>query len=494
MNLCLAIDQSTSATKAVLFDTTGNVLDKVSRAHRQIYPRPGWVEHDAEEIWQNVLAVMREIVSRNRKKVSAIGSLSITNQRETIVVFDRATGRPLHHALVWQDRRGDAICAKLVKQGREKDVRAKTGLKIDTYFSASKLKCLIAEKPAIATALKNGKAAIGTIDSYLVHRLTNGTVFATDHTNASRTLLFDIRKLSWDKSLCKLFNVPVRALPEVRESSAAFGETNVNGIMPHAVPIVGVMGDSQASLFAQRCYYPGMAKATFGTGTSILLNIGEKFRPSKNGAVTALAYVWKGKPSYAFEGIINFSSATIEWLKNQAGLIRSTDEVKRLAANVPDNGGVYFVPAFAGLSAPHWNPNARAAILGMTAFTKKQHIVRAAEESIAYQIRDVLEMMRVGAKIRLENLHADGGPTRDRFLMQFTSDITRVELKVSQLAEASAWGATMNGLLGRRVYQSLEGLRRLPRRWKVYHPKMDAMRAKKFHDGWCRAVKQVLNP
>ncbi|HZI32640.1 MAG TPA: FGGY family carbohydrate kinase, partial [Candidatus Binatia bacterium] len=358
MSLILAIDQSTSATKAVLFNATGKVLDKASRDHRQIYPQPGWVEHDPQEIWKNVLAVVREVVTRNRKRVSDIAGLSITNQRETIMVFDRATGRPLHNALVWLDRRSDAICQKLRRQGHVESVRRKTGLKIDTYFSASKLKWLATEKPAIAAQLKNGKAVVGTMDTWLIHRLTGGKVFATEFTNASRTLLFDINKLRWDEQLCRLFSVPLQALPEVRESAAHFGTTTVNGLLPKEIPIVGVMGDSQASLFAQRCYRPGMVKATFGTGTSVLLNIGGKFKPSKRGAVTALAWVWQGKPTYAFEGIINFSAATIEWLKNQLGLIQSAGEVEKLAAKVPDNGGVYLVPAFAGLSAPHWNPDA----------------------------------------------------------------------------------------------------------------------------------------
>ena len=289
MSLILAIDQSTSATKAVLFDARGKVLDKVSKAHRQIYPQPGWVEHDAEEIWKNVLAVIREIAGRNRKKISRLAGLSLSNQRETVVVFDRKTGRPLHNAIVWQCRRGTAICEKLQQQGHGPMIRRKTGLMVDTYFSASKLKWLIAAKPDIAAQLKNGDAVIGTIDTFLIHRLTHGKVFATDATNASRTMLFDIGKLRWDESLCKLFNVPLRALPEVRECSAQFGATDANGIFPKPVPIVGVMGDSQASLFAQLCYKPGAAKATFGTGTSVLLNIGGTPRLSKRGAVTALA-------------------------------------------------------------------------------------------------------------------------------------------------------------------------------------------------------------
>jgi glycerol kinase len=492
MPLLLAIDQSTSATKAILFDATGRLVDKASRDHQQIYPQPGWVEHDAEEIWQNVLAVIREIVKRNRKRFSQVACLSITNQRETVLVFDRKTGKPLHNAIVWQCRRGDAICRKLSRQGRDKLVRKKTGLKIDTYFSASKLKWLIANKPDIAAKLKNGEAVIGTIDAYLVHRLTGGTVFATDYTNASRTLLFDIGKLRWDAELCKLFSVPLRALPEVRESAARFGETDAGGLLPKRVPIVGVMGDSQASLFAQRCYQPGMAKATFGTGTSVLLNIGDQFRVLKKGAVTALAWVWCGQPTYAFEGIINFSAATIEWLKNQLGLIQSASEVEALATSVADNGGVYLVPAFAGLSAPYWSPDARAAIVGMTAHTRKEHVVRAAQEAIAYQIRDVLDMMRADANVALQKLHADGGPTRNRFLMQFTVDMTGVELSVSEVAEISAWGAAMNGLLGLGLCKSLDEVSALPLGSKSFKPQMKSELVQKNYEGWKQAVKRVL--
>ena len=490
MSLILAIDQSTSATKAVLFDASGRVLAKASREHRQIYPRPGWVEHDAEEIWQNVLAVIREIVKGNRAKLSKIVALSITNQRETILVFDRKTGKPLHNAIVWQDRRGDTICRKLRSQ--ETLVRRKTGLKVDTYFSASKLKWLIAEKPALAAKLKNGGAVVGTIDTYLIHRLTGGKVFATDFTNASRTLLFDIGKLRWDEQLYRLFSVPLRALPEVRESSAHFGETDANGILPRALPIAGVMGDSQASLFAQCCFQPGTAKATFGTGTSVLLNVGNRFRPAAKNSIIALAWVLNGKPTYAAEGIINFSAATIAWLQNQLGLIASADEVEKLAGRVDSNGGVYLVPAFAGLSAPYWSPEARAAIVGMSGHTRKEHVARAALESIAYQIRDVLDMMRADAKLNLRNLHADGGPTRNKFLMQFTADITRTELRVSEVAESSAWGAAMNGFLGLGVYASVNAFAKSHRKTTVYRSRMNTAAAEKLHIGWLAAVKRIL--
>jgi glycerol kinase len=492
MSLILALDQSTSATKAVLFDGRGKVIDKASRTHRQIYPHPGWVEHDAEEIWQNVRGVIRDLARRNRHRFSKLAGLSISNQRETVLVFDRKTGRPLHNALVWQDRRGDALCGALTKQGHGPSVLRKTGLKIDTYFSASKVRWLVENKPAIAAKLKSGDALVGTIDAYLIHRLTGGRVFATDFTNASRTLLFDIGRLKWDADLCKLFKVPASALPEVRESAAHFGETDANSILPKSVPIVGVMGDSQASLFAQRCYQAGTAKATFGTGTSVLLNIGDTLRVSEKGAVTALAWVWQGKPTYAFEGLINFSAATIEWLKNQLGLIRSATEVEKLALSVKDNGGVYLVPAFAGLSAPYWSPEARAAIVGMTAHTNKAHIVRAAQEAISYQIRDVLDMMRADAKVKLQSLHADGGPTKNKFLMQFTADLTRTEIKVAEVAESSAWGAAMNGLLALGICRSFTDLEMLPRPQANFRPRMAPEEANRLHSDWEAAVKRVL--
>ncbi len=491
MTTILAIDQSTSATKAILFDTKGCIVARASREHRQIYPQPGWVEHDAEQIWENVLAVIREIAS-NSGRISDLVCLSITNQRETFVVFERATGRPLHNAIVWQCRRGDPVCREIRESGVEKQIQSKTGLKLDTYFSGSKLKWLVQNKPELAAKLQSGQAVVGTIDTYLIHRLTNGRVFASDHTNASRTLLFDVKNLRWDEQLCELFGLPICSLPEVRESAAEFGDTDAQGALPRRIPIRGVMGDSQASLFSQRCYQPGMAKATFGTGTSVLLNIGETFRISKKGCVTALAWVWQGKPTYAFEGLINFSGATLEWLKNQLGLIQTTTEIEPLATSIPDNGGVYLVPAFAGMSAPYWASDARAAIIGMTAFTRREHIVRAGLESIAYQIRDVLEMMRDEAGLALRELRADGGPSQNRFLMQFTTDITGVELKASQIAESSAWGAAMCGLLNTGYCKSLEDLAHLPHESQSYHPQMGPELVQHYFDGWKNAVSRIL--
>lgn len=486
----LALDQSTSATKAVLFTDQGTVLDRTTREHRQIYPQPGWVEHDAEEIWQNTLDVVRDLAARH--DLSTLVGVSLANQRETIVVFERGTGRPLHHAMVWQCRRGDDLCRALVRAGQNESIRSRTGLRVDTYFSASKLQWLVRERPDLAARLQAGEALIGTMDTYLVYRLTGGRVFATDSTNASRTLLFNIRELRWDDTLCELFQVPPRALPEVRESGAQFGETDVEGILPRPVPICGVMGDSQASLFAQACFKTGMAKATFGTGTSVLLNIGREFQLPAEGLVCALAWVIGGQPTYAFEGIINYSAATVAWLQHQLGLIRDAAETEPLARAVEDNGGVYLVPAFAGLSAPYWSPDARAAIVGMTAHTRREHVVRAALESIAYQLRDVLELMKSGATISLQSIHADGGPTANGFLMQFVADLCGLELRVANVPESSAWGAASAGLLGLGIHKSMETLAALPRAWTIYRPQMAPERARRLLEGWQSAVKRVL--
>ncbi len=490
--MILAIDQSTSATKALLFDTSGRLVDKTSLDHKQHYPQPGWVEHDAEEIWQNTLSVIKTIIGRNAKASAALLCLSITNQRETIVVFDRATGEPLHRAIVWQCRRGDPICAQLEQDGFGEKVHGKTGLKIDTYFPASKLKWMAQNCPEIKGGLQSGTALVGTVDTYLIYRLTRGNIFATDHTNASRTLLYDIGRLQWDDELCSMFDVPIHALPEVRESSANYGGTDLGGILDRPIPICGVMGDSQAALFAQRCFDEGMAKVTIGTGSSLLLNIGDELRLSEAGAVSTIAWVYDGKPTYSFEGIISYSAATIAWLVNQLELIDDPTETEALANSVDDNGGVYLVPAFAGLSAPYWSRSARAAIVGMTAHSTKGHVVRAALESIAYQIRDVLDMMKVGAGVTLRRIHADGGAAQNRFLMQFIADIVDLHVHVSEHPEFSALGATLAGTLGMGVYGSFDDLTGLPRESKIYSPQLDEEHRRTLYDGWKQAVQRVL--
>jgi glycerol kinase len=492
MNYLVGLDQSTSATKAVLFDKHGAVVDRIACEHKQHYPESGWVEHDAVEIWQNVVAVVRELCQRNADKLPEVAGLTIANQRETFVVFDRRSGEPLHRAIVWQCRRGEPICRELAAAGHEASVVAKTGLKLDTYFPASKIMWLLRERPDLAEAVRTGSACIGTIDAYLVHRLTDGREFATDHTNASRTLLYNVNQLGWDDALCELFEVPAAALPEVRDSNANFGQTDVAGVLPKALPICGVMGDSQASLFAQRCFEPGNCKATFGTGTSVLLNIGPDPKPSGIGGVLALAWVLDGVPTYAFEGIINYSSATIAWLRDQLGMIADAAESETLACRVPDNGGVYLVPAFAGLSAPHWKPNARAAILGMTGHTERAHIVRAALEAIAYQIRDVLDIMRLESGVAPQVLNADGGPTSNAFLMQFVADITRLELVVAEAPESSALGAAFAGMLGLGIHASPAELAALPRPCQHYRPQMPVEQAEQLLAGWQKAVRQVI--
>lgn len=492
MSLFLALDQSTSATKALLFDAEGRALDRESREHRQHYPRPGWVEHDAEEIWQNTLAVLAALLARHTQRLSEVVALSLTNQRETIVIFDRATGRPLHPAIVWQCRRGDSICAEHSTAGHAPLIHARTGLKLDAYFSASKLQWLARHREDLRTQLAEGSALIGTIDTYLIYRLTQGRVFATDSTNASRTLLYDISRLRWDEELCAVWEVPPRALPAVRESSASFGETTLDGLLPRALPIRGVMGDSQASLFAQRCFTPGAAKVTFGTGSSLLLNIGTKPRFPKTGVLTALAWVHAGVPVYAFEGIIISSASTLNWLRDQLCLAPDVAALESLAISVPDNGGVYLVPAFTGLGLPHWNPTARAAISGLSPHSDRRHIARAAFESIAFQISDALEAMRVEADVPIKAIHGDGGPTASRFLMQLCADIAGADLHVSTMADCSAYGAVLAGQLGSGVYRSLHDLEAIHRSETVYHAHpsdghIDAMRRE-----WHRSVQATF--
>ena len=487
----LALDQGTTSSRAIVFDEAGTIVAVSQREFEQHYPQSGWVEHDVAGIWATQHEVAAEALAAAKLKASDVAALGITNQRETVVVFDRATGAPLHNAIVWQCRRGAPICQELAEAGHEPFVQDRTGLKLDTYFPAAKLVHLMRERPDLASRLNAGDAVVGTIDAYLVHRLTGGAVFATDHTNASRTLLYDVRRLSWDQQLCDLFGVPQAALPEIRESAAMFGVTDVGGALPRAAPICGVMGDSQASLFAQRRFQPGEGKATFGTGTSVLLNIGHEPRPATASAVLALAWVLDARPTYAYEGLINCSAATIAWIRDQLGLIADAAESERLAQTVDDNGGVYFVPAFAGLSAPHWSPDARAAIVGMSGHTNKAHVVRAALESIAYQLRDVLDALRAESGVAPRVLSVDGGPTRNAFLMQLVADVTRVDLQVADVPESSACGAAQAGWigLGRRT---LADLAAESQSGATYRPQLPATEADRLYVGWQQAVRRVL--
>jgi len=490
--LFLAIDQSTSSTKAMLVTPDGSILDQKSHPHTQIYPQSGWVEHNAEEIFDNVLKVIFDLLHNHSEEADRLLALSITNQRETFVVFDRKSGKPLHNAIVWQCRRGYDVCQQLISEGHAEKVHQLTGLKIDTYFPASKLNWLLNVDPELKTKVKEGSALFGTIDTYLIYRLTGGKVYATDHTNTSRTLFYDIDMLDWSEELCDIFELEFGRLPEIRESAASFGKTDLDGPLHREIPICGVMGDSQAALFAQKCFSPGGAKVTFGTGSSILLNIGHQKLISDKSSVTALAWVLDDKPTYAFEGIINFTGATITWLRDQLGLIDDPSDTEEFALSVKNSGGVYLIPAFVGLSAPYWRSDARAAILGMTPSTTRAHIVRAALESIGYIVTDVLKAMGEEAGVDLQMIHADGGAVRNRFLMQFVADLNQLAVHAAQTPELSALGAIFSGCLGLKVISSLEELSHLPSRFTKYDPLMNSQTANSLFSGWKSAVQQVL--
>lgn len=489
----LSIDQSTSATKVLLFTTDGTVVDSASREHRQHYPQPGWVEHDAQEIWQNVLAALSDVVARQRHAIDSLLALSLTNQRETIVVFERTTGNPAAPAIVWQCRRSEALCAEHAASGASELIQAKTGLRLDAYFSGSKLQWLIRHRPALRARLESSELIVGTIDTYLIFRLTNGAVFATDPTNASRTLLFDTGRLQWDDALCTLWQVPRHALAEVRESADPFGETDCGGLLPKRVPIRGVMGDSQAALFAQRCFERGAAKVTFGTGSSVLLNIGRDRSPDAGGAVTALAWVVGGVPTYALEGLITFSAATLTWLRDQLGILAQVEEAEALALAAGDDHGVYLVPAFSGLAAPHWSDSARGAIVGLTAHSDRRHIVRAGLEAISYQVRDALRAMQERSGVTLTRLHGDGGAVRNRFLMQFTADVAGVPLAVASSEHQSPAGAAMMcrlGLMGLKNPADLPDPQLASA--TLYRPSRSPDWVQAHCAGWDRAVRQVI--
>lgn len=491
MRCILALDQSTSGTKAVLFAEDGRLVDREVRDHAQHYPRPGWVEHDAEEIWGNVLAVTRVLLARCPADAEILG-LSLTNQRETFVVFERGSGRPLHRAIVWQCRRSEPLCAAALAAGHGERVADATGLRIDPYFSGSKLQWLVRERPELRARLADGTAVCGTMDAYLIHRLTGGAVLAGDSSNASRTLLYDVRRLDWSDELCALWEVPRRSLPEVRDSAATYGRTDVGGALAAPVPICGVMGDSQAALFAHGCHAPGAAKVTLGTGSSVLLNIGREFRRPGEGMLTALGWTRAGVPTYAREGIIISAASTLTWLRDQLGVVGSLAEVEAMARALPDNGGVHLVPAFSGLGLPYWRPEARAALVGLSSHSDRRHVVRAALEAIAFQLHDALAALRGEAGPGLTAIHADGGPTGNDFLMQFTADITGAELRLAPFAECSAWGAALAGFLGLGVHDSLAGIPARARSGRVYRPVLSSETRTALLRGWHHAVRQTL--
>jgi glycerol kinase len=484
----LSVDQSTSATKAVLFNSEARLIAKANKEHKQYFPQAGWVEHDPEEIFINTVEVINEIVSKSKVPVDNIKCLSITNQRETVVVWEKTTGKPICNAAVWQCLRGTEKCNELKSKGYDDLINKKTGLIIDPYFSASKLNWILNNDISLQKKAMKGQLLVGTIDSWLIWKLTNGKVHATDFSNACRTLLLNINNLQWDEELCRLFKVPIFILPDLKHSDDIFGYTNVKGIFKNEIPICGVMGDSHAALFGQRCYSPGMAKVTYGTGSSVMMNIGDSPIQSPKGLVTSVGYSIKSKTNFVFEGNIHTTGYTIKWLANALKLISDSSESESIAKSVDSTEGVYFVPAFSGLGAPYWNNNVRAAIIGIEHSTNKAHIVRAALESIAYQVKDILDLMTIKARIPLNELRVDGGPTNNNFLMQFQSDILNTNISVSDISEASALGAALAGGLAIGLWKNLSDIEKLYKSRNKLSPSMSDDKRLSLYSGWKNAV------
>ena len=491
-NKIIAVDQSTSATKAMLFSEDFQLICRSNVPHKQYYPKTGWVEHDPLEIYDNVLIAIRDLFEKNQITQEDQYSLCITNQRETVVVWNKVTGNPVCNAVVWQDLRGDSICKDLVANGFSKSVKEKSGLIIDPYFSASGVKWILDNVEGARKAAEQGDLLMGTIDSWLIWKLTEGQVHATDHTNASRTLLFNIHKLAWDEDLLGLFTIPASMLPKILPCDSVFGETTVNNLFHEPILIAGVIGDSHGALTGQMCFEEGLGKTTYGTGSSVMVNIGEKAAPAPEGLVTSIGFSALGKVFYAFEGNIHSTGATVKWVKENLGLISSTDEIEALASSVSDNQGVYFVPAFSGLGAPWWQSSVKAAVFGLSFGVGKEHILRAVLESIAYQVNDLIRAMTQQAKISLKELRVDGGPTKNRLLMQFQADLLRVPVNCSNIEEASALGAVIMNGFARKVRIGFKEVSALRGEIRSYAPVADEKSMTLVYEGWLKAVKQLI--
>ena len=487
----LCIDQSTSATKAMLFNRKAELQDRVSIPHRQHYPQAGFVEHDPEEIFQNTLKGIREVMAQQHCTASDIECLAITNQRETGMIWDRGSGKPVYRAIVWQCQRGAEFCSQLRKENKDGLIRDKTGLIIDPYFTASKLRWIVEHVDGVRELMQEGRLMAGTMDSWLLWKLTAGKVFATDYSNASRTMLLNLSTLDWDEELLGLFSLDKGMMPELKYSDEVIGYTDPGVIFDAPVPIAGLLGDSHAALFGQNCFRGGMAKATYGTGSSIMMNIGQAALPPPSGLVTSIAWGRQKSVDYVFEGNIHCTGDTIQWLINDLQLIESAAETEELALSVTDNNGVYLVPAFVGLGAPYWDNHARAAITGMSRNTGKAHVVRAALESIAYQVRDLVDLMGSGAGVRLEELRVDGGPTRNNFLMQFQSDVLGTSLVRTRIEEISALGSTFMAGLATGFWKNEEEIAALRLVDRHFHPSMDPAEAGQLYSAWQQAVRRV---
>lgn len=459
----LSFDQGTTSSRAILFDKRGKVVSMAQKEFKQYYPKSGWVEHDANEIWSSQIAVATEAVAQaglNAKDIAAIG---ITNQRETTIVWDRKTGKPIHRAIVWQDRRTADYCDQLRKARHGTTVRRKTGLLIDAYFSASKIAWLLDNVKGARAKAERGDLAFGTVDSWLIWKMTGGARHITDVTNASRTMLYNINKMEWDNGLLKLFNIPKNMMPEVKSSSEIYGETQPN-ILAAKIPIAGIAGDQQAALFGQLCTQPGMVKNTYGTGCFMLMNIGDKPTLSKNKLVTTVAWKIGDQVSYALEGSIFIGGAVVQWLRDGLGIIKKSADVEALAKSVPDTGGVYLVPAFAGLGAPHWDPHARGTLVGVTRGTEAGHIARAALESIAFQTVDILRAMEADAGKRITELRVDGGATANNQLLQFQADVLQAAVVRPKITETTAIGAAYLAGLAVGLWKDVDDIQN---QWKV---------------------------
>lgn len=486
----LALDQGTTSSRALFVDRSCRVRSIEAKEFTQFYPQPGWVEHDAEEIWSTQLAVAGSIVAKNNFSRSNIPAIGITNQRETTIVWNRQTGRPVCKAIVWQDRRTSAFCDHLKKDGLEPMIRRKTGLLIDAYFSATKIKWILDHVPGAGKMARHGQLAFGTVDSWLVWNLTGGKVHITDITNASRTMLYNIKTHQWDSELLKLFGVHPSMLPEVKSSSEIYGETACEGL-PAGIPIAGIAGDQQSALFGQMCTRPRMVKNTYGTGCFMLMNIGKKPMISKNKLVTTVAWKIGNDIQYALEGSIFVAGAVVQWLRDGLGMIKSSGEVETLALKVPDTGGVYIVPAFTGLGAPYWNQDARGTIVGITRGTTAAHIARAAVESIALQTVDVLKAMEADTKLRIRELRVDGGATVNNLLMQFQADMLGATVVRPKITEITAIGAAYLAGLATGYWSSINEIRT---EWQVdwkFEPRKSAGRDEKLRE-WHRAVDAAI--
>ncbi|WZE73986.1 glycerol kinase GlpK [Macrococcus sp. CCM 2573] len=485
----LSIDQGTTSTRVIVFNKDGEIKGVSQREFTQHFPKAGWVEHDANEIWSTVLSCFASVLTESNIRPEQIEGIGITNQRETAVVWDKNTERPIYNAIVWQSRQTQEICNELKDKGLEDEFREKTGLLLDPYFSGTKVKWILDNVEGAREKAENGDLLFGTIDSWLVWKLSGCKVHVTDYSNASRTLMYNIHELKWDEQLLEYLTVPASMLPEVRPSSEVYGKTANHHFFGHQIPIAGIAGDQQAALFGQACFESGEAKNTYGTGCFMLMNTGEKAVKSKNGLLTTLAYGIDGKVNYALEGSIFVAGSAIQWLRDGMRMIQSAPQSEEYATNVTDADGVYVVPAFVGLGTPYWDSEARGAVFGLTRGTQKEHFIRATLESLAYQTRDVLDAMEKDSKIEVKTLRVDGGAVKNDFLMQFQSDILDVPVERPEINETTALGAAYLAGLAVGYWKSKDEIRD---RWnleKQFDPKMDETKREDLYKGWQTAVK-----